>query len=60
MTADLEPRLRHLNAAVEALFQAVDTLVNNAPALANGRGPLDEIRRGLADVAVELKGARES
>jgi hypothetical protein len=61
VTADtnLEQRLDYLDAAVEALFQVVDTVANNAPALANGRGPLDEIRKGLADVAVALKSVRQ-
>jgi hypothetical protein len=57
--ADREQRLDHLDAAVEALFQVVNTIANNVPALANHRGPLDEIRKGLADVAVALKEARQ-
>ena len=58
--ADLEQRLDHLSAALDALFQAVDALANNVPALANSRGPLDEIRRDLAEVAVALKAARQT
>jgi hypothetical protein len=57
--SDLEQRIDHLDAAVEALFQVVNTIANSGPALANGRGPLDEIRRGLAYVAVALKDARQ-
>jgi hypothetical protein len=58
--ANLEKRLDHLDAAVDGLFQVVNAIANNAPALANGRGPLDEIRKGLGDVAVALKAAREA
>jgi hypothetical protein len=57
--SDLEQRIDHLDAALEALFQVVNTIANNGPALAKGRGPLDEIRRGLAEVAVALKDARQ-
>jgi hypothetical protein len=57
--ADLDQRFDDLIAAVEALFQVVNTLANNALALARGRGPLDEIRKGLGDVAVALKEARQ-
>ena len=56
--AELEHRVADLTVAVEGLFQAVNTIANNVPALTRGRGPLDEIRKGLADVAVALKDAR--
>jgi len=57
--AELEHRVADLTVAVERLFQVVNTVANDVPALANGRGPLDEIRKGLADVAVALKDARQ-
>jgi hypothetical protein len=57
--AELEHRVADLTVAVDRLFQVVNTVANNVPALANRRGPLDEVRKGLADVAVALKDARE-
>jgi hypothetical protein len=56
--AELENRVADLIVAIEGLFQAANTIANNVPALANSRGPLDEIRKGLGDVAVALKDAR--
>jgi hypothetical protein len=61
VTADthLEQHVNDLSAALEALFQVVNAVANNVPALSSGRGPLDEIRKGLAEVAVALKDARQ-
>ena len=57
--AELEHRVADLTVAVERLFQVVNTIANNVPALTRSRGPLYEIRKGLADVAVALKDARQ-